>query len=205
MKSAAAKRGRGFTLVELMIVIAVVGVLAALAIIGVNRYIASAKTAEAKQTVGAIARNAAVQYERERDMSQIFVSGGGVSAPTTRILCGNATPVPGTFNLVQGRKYQPGTQTGQDFMTGTPLLGWQCLGFSITDPIYFQYQYLVGSGYVSQGLTGAPVPAGAEAFEASARGDLDGDNEPSTFARTGQVINGQLILSTTIFVNEEFE
>ena len=39
----------GFTLVELMIVVAIVGVLAVLAVYGVRKYIANAKTAEAKE------------------------------------------------------------------------------------------------------------------------------------------------------------
>lgn len=204
MRSAAARQSRGFTLVELMIVIAVIGVLAALAVFGVSRYIASAKSAEAKQTVGAIARNAVVQYERELSISEMF-PGGGTSSAVTHLLCSSANPVPGVFNQVQGKKYQPETQSGQDFMTGSPVAGWQCLGFSITVPIYYQYQYLVGGGYVSQGLPGAPVPSGPQAFEASARGDLDGDGTPSTFARTGQVVNGELVLSTQVFVHEEYE
>src|SRR5262249_23716463 len=65
----------GFTLVELMIVVAIIGVLAALAIYGVNKYLASAKTSEAKNSVGAISRGASASFERESAKAELLIPG----------------------------------------------------------------------------------------------------------------------------------
>ena len=51
---------RGFTLVELMIVVAIIGVLSALAIYGVRKYLTNAKTAEGRMGLGRIAKDAQV-------------------------------------------------------------------------------------------------------------------------------------------------
>ncbi|MGK4004318.1 type II secretion system protein [Sorangium sp. So ce1036] len=200
MSRTTAIRGRAFTLVELMIVVAIVGVLAALGVAGVRGYLATAKTAEAKQTVGAIARAAVTQYERERGVPELQPSNSAPATPS-RVLCASATPVPSDFASVQGTKYQPSAEPGDDFMTGTNLAGWQCLGFSIAHPIYFQYSYLVGGDYVSQDMPGSPLPGGPEGFEAAARGDLDGDGQTCTVVRTGEVFGGQLVTSTLIYTN----
>ena len=53
------KNHRGFTLIELMIVVAIVGVLASLAIYGVRGYMAHAKTTEARNSLGEISKDAA--------------------------------------------------------------------------------------------------------------------------------------------------
>ena len=188
---------RAFTLVELMIVVAIIGVLAALAIYGVRKYLASAKTSEAKNTIGAISRGAAAAYERETTSAQLVAEGSSSSAASND-LCFSATAVPAV--IPKGNKYQPNTSEGKDFEMGDTVTGWKCLKFSLTQPIYYQYSYLRGSV-----KTKAPV-AGVY-FEAAALGDIDSDDVTSSFARTGTVntATGNLILATQIYVDNEFE
>jgi type IV pilus assembly protein PilA len=188
---------RGFTLVELMIVVAIIGVLAALAIYGVRRYLATTKTAEAKNTIGAISRAATAAYERETYSNELLAE-GTTSSVSMHAYCGSDTAfVP--ITAPPNKKYQPITGDGFDFNSGDTVNGWKCLKFQMSEPIYYSYNYAKGVGP----CTGSGATAAG--FEVCAHGDLDGNTTTSTFARGADNANGQTKLSTEIYINNEFE
>ena len=177
---------RGFTLVELMIVVAIIGVLAALAIYGVRKYLTNAKSAEARTAIGRIAKDSQVAYERENMAGAILDLKDTVDI--AHELCAAGVAIPAALADVSNKKYQsdPG-----EWNVG----GWGCLKFSMSDPQYFQYEYV---------QTTARSGDGAE-FSAEAHGDLDGDLTPSTFSLGGKVqtgSGGELVLTLAPTITE---
>ncbi len=169
------QQGGGFPTWALVLVITLVvlvfggGILAVLSIYGVRKYIANAKTAEARNSLGQIAKDAAAAYEREG-----LGDGGHRVCPSARV------PVPADQSFVSGRKYQ---STPSEWEVDRARdAGFACLGFSLSYPQYYQYRY----DATSSDLTG------------TARGDLNGDGVFSKFVVRGQVQGGRLLLAPSI-------
>ncbi len=133
-------RGRGgFTLVELMVVVAIVGILAVLAVYGVSRYVDSSRTAEARNSLGAIAKAAVSSYEEERHDDTPLLSPGSSGAKNLHAFCASAlNDVPASPAGVKGRLYQ---SSATDWSQGDRWTGWPCLRFSLTEPQRYQYMY----------------------------------------------------------------
>lgn len=195
------QHSRGFTLVEVMIVVVIVGVLAGLAIYGVTRYLASSKSSEAKNNVGAISRAAQAAFAREISPSE-SVGEGNKSASASHQLCGTAQLVPAA--VPKNTKYQPNTAEGQDFSTGDKHTGWKCLKFNLSQPTYYQLSYAKSDSPMAPSN---PAKCVQDCYEAGARGDLNGNDVYSMFARTGHIntVTWQLKASTQIYAEAESE
>lgn len=96
----------------------ILGIFAVLGIYGVRKYIASAKTAEARNGVAMIAKFTAERYEQ-----------------THRVCPSARNAVPPLASQISARKYMSTTSEWESDA------GWACVGFAMTMPQYFQYRY----------------------------------------------------------------
>jgi type IV pilus assembly protein PilA len=122
---------KGFTLIELMIVVAIIGILAAVAIPAFMDYMKKGKTSEAELQLAKIKTNAKAAYNTDSAYPAVTAA----LTPTASCCTQNAS------------SKKKCAVVAADWATAS----WQALDFQLDEEFYFQYSYTgtAGTAYTS--------------------------------------------------------
>ena len=187
---------RGFTLIELMIVVAILGILAAVAIPAFINYMRKAKTSEATLNIDRIFEGGITYFEAEHVARGVDGPVLQHCLPLTATWCPDATP--------GAEKYIGDTEAPRwlDTAINREAITWHALAFAMGDNHYYAYQFLNQFG------TAEAIPSTYNeiVFYAAAMGDLDGDAEMSLFERAAaQTAEGTIQGSSGIYKRDPLE
>lgn len=167
---------KGFTLVELMIVVAIIGILAAVAIPGFMKYIKDSKTTEAKTNIKAVAEGAMTFFQTEHSKDASGTEFFTHQYPNVKYC--KAIAAEG------GKCVEKDNQPSEIQAAGAKVKGkfsgepWTSLNFQTSSPIYYTYSYKGTEGTTTAGST----------FDIQAAAKLDKNTAvDSCFALAGTV------------------
>jgi type IV pilus assembly protein PilA len=172
----------GFSLVELMIAVAILGILSSLAIPTFRTFVLRSKTTEASQHLGVLFKSAASYYTIERSAQG---QSGGVTAGCT---VGEVGPLPASPRSQKQR------------LPADP--GFRALGFAVAEFIYFSYGVHPETTVSACG----GVANDSTIYTLYANGDLDGDTVLSTYElAVGSDGENELYHARGMYVQDELE
>lgn len=175
------KKRAGFTLIELMIVVAILGILASLSIPVFRTLLLRSKTSEATTNLSVLFKHASSYYAAERTDSQ------GQNAALQ-------------WGCTVGEFDPPAPTAQKRPLSDSPEF--RALGFSLADYLYYAY------GIAPEGtdsICGNPA-SDPTVYTLYAHGDLDDDNTYSTFElAVGSDGQNELYHARGLFIENELE
>jgi prepilin-type N-terminal cleavage/methylation domain-containing protein len=177
-------RSKGFTLIELMVTVAILGVLGAIAIPAFTSYISRAKTGEAATNLNNMFKGAASYYSGD------WAKKGMTSNVTGYCTVGDGGPMP----LVPKRVKQPFSAAGEP--------SFRAIHFLIADFVYYSYS-LTSVDVNGACGHGKDTP---KIYTFSANGDLNQDGKVSSFQIVaGSNADNVLYHGRGIYIGNELE